>query len=124
VGSYGVGEVHDYLRDSALLPTRAHGSAASKVGRHQVTRETARRLGRLEARFNTNCRDPIEFRVLLVNPERGLTGVLVIEGDKPTMRIAGTPEEVERVRADLDRRRAARLLWKGGATDTHDYAPA
>jgi hypothetical protein len=28
------------------------------------------------------------------------------------------------VRADLEGRRAARLLWKGGATDTRDFAPA
>jgi hypothetical protein len=32
--------------------------------------------------------------------------------------------KVERARADLERRRAARLLWNGGASDTHDSAPA
>ena len=64
------------------------------------------------------------FRILLVHPEKGLTGVLVFETGKPTTKESGTPEEVERVRADLERRRAARLLSKGGAADTHDYAPA
>jgi hypothetical protein len=85
-----------------------------------VIRCISRRLERLETLTAANRREPIAFRVLLVDPERGLTGVLVIEGDKPTMRVAGTPEEVEKVRADLERRRAARLQWKGGATDTHD----
>jgi hypothetical protein len=33
----------------------------------------------------------------------------VIEGDKPTTSVAPTPEEVEKVRADLERRRAMRL---------------
>jgi hypothetical protein len=55
---------------------------------------------------------------------KGLTGVLLIESDKPITSIPATPEEVERVRADLDRRRAARLPLKGGVTDTHNCAPA
>ena len=59
---------------------------------------------------------PIVFRIpLSAHPEEGVTGVLVFENDKPTMKVTPTPEEVERVRADLERRRAARLLWKGGA---------
>ena len=58
---------------------------------------------------------PIVFRILLVDPEEGLMGVLVLEDDKPTMKVPPTPEEVERVRADLERRRAARPLSKGGA---------
>jgi uncharacterized hydantoinase/oxoprolinase family protein len=63
-------------------------------------------------------------RILLVHPEKGCTGVVLLETGKPTMHVDPTPEEVEEVRADLERRRAARLLWKGGATDTHDCAPA
>jgi hypothetical protein len=43
---------------------------------------------------------------------------------KPAHLLAETPEEVEKIRVDFERRRSARLLWKGGATDTHDYAPA
>ena len=90
-----------------------------------MTRGLCRRLGRLETRLAAEeAREPIKFRVLLVNPERGLAGVLVIEGDNPLIKEAGTPEEVEKVRADLERRRANRLLWKGGATDTQSAAPA
>jgi len=70
------------------------------------------------------ARGPIVFRVLLVHPEEGLTGVLRIESDKSTTSVPATPQEVERVRAGLELRRAARLAWKGGATDTHDRAPA
>jgi hypothetical protein len=80
-----------------------------------LTHHISRRLERLETRFIARVREPIVFRVLLVDPELGLTEVLVMEGDKPTMSVAGTPEEVERVRADLERRRAARLSWNGGA---------
>jgi hypothetical protein len=42
-----------------------------------------------------------------VHPEEGLTGVLVLETGKPTIHIDPTPEEVERVRASLEQRRAA-----------------
>jgi hypothetical protein len=89
-----------------------------------MVRNVFRRLERLEARAMATTRGPTVFRILLVNPEDGLTGVLVLEADKPTTKVPPTPEEVERVRADLERRRAARLLWKGGATDTHDCATA
>ena len=89
-----------------------------------MVRNVFRRLERLESHVAASTRGPIVFRILLVHPEEGLTGVLVLEADKPTMKVPPTPEEAERVRADLERRRAARLLWKGGATDTHDCAPA
>jgi hypothetical protein len=72
-----------------------------------VIRCISRRLERLETLTAANRREPIAFRVLLVDPERGLTGVLVIEGDKPTMRVAGTPEEVEKIGVDLERRRGS-----------------
>ena len=87
-----------------------------------MTRNVSRRLERLEARAVASARGPIVFRILLVHPEKGLSGVLLIESDKPTTSVPARPEEVERVRADLERRRAARL-WKGGTTDTHDCAP-
>jgi hypothetical protein len=74
-----------------------------------MNRNLPHRLERLETRFAAAGREPIVFRILLVNPERGLTEVLVIEGDKPSTRVAGTPEEVERVRAGMERRRAMRL---------------
>jgi hypothetical protein len=89
-----------------------------------MNRTVARRLERLEERAAASAREPFCCRILLVHPEMGLTGVLLIESDKPTTSVPATQEEVERVRADLDRRRATRLLWKGGATDTHDCAPA
>jgi hypothetical protein len=50
--------------------------------------------------------------------------VLVVETGQPDTMVPPTPEEVERVRADLDGRRAVRLAWKGGAPVTHDRAPA
>ena len=89
-----------------------------------MIRNVSRRLERLEVRAMATARCPIVFRILLVHPEKGLTGVLLIESDKPTTSVPATPEEVERVRADLERRRAARLLRTGGATDTHDCEPA
>jgi hypothetical protein len=89
-----------------------------------LTRNISRRLERLEERAMATTPGPIVFRILLVNSGEGLTGVLVLEDDKPTTKVSPTPEEVERVRVDLKRRRVARLLWKGGAPDTHDCAPA
>lgn len=87
-------------------------------------RNMFRRLERLEARAIGTAPATIEIRVLLVNPEKGVTGVLVFATGKPTTKDPPTPEEVERVRADLEHRRAARLPGKGDAVDTHDYAPA
>jgi hypothetical protein len=87
-------------------------------------RNVFRRLERLEARVVASTPGTIEIRVVPVNPEAGATGVLVFETGKPTTKVPPTPEEIERVRADLERRGAARLAWKGGAADTHDYAPA
>jgi hypothetical protein len=74
-----------------------------------MVRNVFRRLERLEARVATTP-GTIEIRVLLVHPEKGLTGVLVFGDDNSTTEVPPTPEEVERVRADLERRRAARLL--------------
>ena len=85
-----------------------------------MIRNVARRIQRLEARVVATTPRPIEVRILLVSPEEGLTGVLVHNSDGSITKETGTPEEKERVRADLERRRADRLQWKGGATDTHD----
>jgi hypothetical protein len=85
-----------------------------------VVRNVFRRIQRLEARAAANAPGTIEIRVLLVHPENGVTGVLVFATDKPTIKVPPTPEEVERVRAELEQRRAARLQWMGGATDTHN----
>jgi hypothetical protein len=83
-----------------------------RSGTGAMTRNLSHRLGRLETRFA-----PIHTfhaRVCLVHPEKGVTGVLVIDGDKPALHVPPTPEEVEKVRADLERRRVARLSWNGG----------
>ena len=89
-----------------------------------MNRTVARRLERLEERAAAIAPKSFSCRILLVHPEKGLTGVLLIESDKPTASVPATPEEVERVRADLERRQATRLLRKGGATDKYDCVPA
>ena len=89
-----------------------------------MNRTVARRLERLEERAAASARDPFRCRIHLVDPEKGLTGVLLIESDKPTTSVPAMPEEVERVRADLERRRAARLLWKESAIETRACGPA
>jgi hypothetical protein len=99
---------------------REHDYVTDAQGKDLATGEDRSALLRLARPIS----EPPVFRILLVHPEKGLTGVLLIESDKPTTSVPATPEEVERVRADLERRRAARLLWKGGATDTNDCAPA
>lgn len=72
-----------------------------------MIRTVARRLTRLEERAAVTSKQWIHtVRVLLVNPEKGCTGVMVVETGKPITRVDPTPEEVARVRADLDKRRA------------------
>jgi hypothetical protein len=88
-----------------------------------MVRNVFRRLERLETRAAVATHGTIEIRILLVHPEQGLTGVLVF-GATGTTKESGTADEIERVRADLERRQAARLPGKGGATDTNDCAPA
>ena len=79
-----------------------------------MNRQISRRLGLLEVRA-AQVSKPWHFsaRFLLVDPEKGLTGVVVTETCKQTQHVSPTPAEVERVRADLDRRRG-RPLWNGG----------
>jgi hypothetical protein len=89
-----------------------------------MVRNVFRRLERLETRVATSTPGTIQIRVLLVHPEEGLTGVLVFETGKPTTKEPGTAEEKERIRAELEQRRAARLPRKADPTDTNDYAPA
>jgi hypothetical protein len=48
------------------------------------------------------------MRILLVHPEKGCTGVLLLETGKPNMKVDPTAENVEWVRADLERHRAGR----------------
>ncbi len=72
-----------------------------------MIRNVCRRLERLEARAAAAARDySFSYRILLVDPEEGCTGVLLLESGKPTTNVAPTPEDKERVRADLERHRA------------------
>lgn len=85
-----------------------------------MIRGVSRRLERLESRAALASKDrSISFRIHLVDPEKGLTGVLVLESDKPTTHVPPTPEEIERVRAELEQRRAARI-----PSDISSYQPA
>src|SRR5580700_4213227 len=59
---------------------------ASYDKRARVIRNVSRRLERLEARAAVaSARKSFSFRIHLVDQEKGLTGVLVLESDKPTM---------------------------------------
>jgi hypothetical protein len=90
-----------------------------------MNRTVSRRLDRLEERAAVASRKwSHSVRLLLVDPQNGCTGVLVMETGKPNREEPPTPEEVERVRADLERHRAGRLPSKGGARDTHDCPKA
>ncbi|MGA2713358.1 MAG: hypothetical protein ABSG41_09635 [Bryobacteraceae bacterium] len=74
-----------------------------------MIRSVSRRLERLEARAVVASKKwSFSARILLVHPEKGLTGALLLETGKPTMHVDPTPEEVEEVRADLERRRVDR----------------
>jgi hypothetical protein len=74
-----------------------------------MNRTVSRRLDRLEERAAVASRKwSHSVRLLLVDPQKGCTGVLVMETGKPHRKEPPTPEEVERVRADLERHRAGR----------------
>ena len=72
-------------------------------------RTVARRLERLEQRAALATKAWIHtVRILMVHPQNGCTGAMVMETGKPTTRVEPTPEEIEHVRADLEKRRAGR----------------
>jgi hypothetical protein len=74
-----------------------------------LTRNVSRRLEQIEERAAVaSARKSFCCRIHLVDPEKGLTGILVLEPGKPTMHVAPTPEEIEEVRTDLERRRGGR----------------
>lgn len=74
-----------------------------------MIRNVTRRLERLEANATVALKKwSHSVRILLVHPQDGCTGVIVMETGKPTIRVDPTPEEVEQVRADLEKRRAGR----------------
>lgn len=73
-----------------------------------MNRTVSRRLERLEERAAIASRKwSHSVRILLVDPVKGCTGVIVMETGKPYMHVDPTPEDVERVRADLEKHRAA-----------------
>jgi hypothetical protein len=74
-----------------------------------MMRNVFRRLERLESRAIVTTPGTVKIRVHLVHPEEGLTNIIVFATGKPTIRLPPTPEEIERVRADLEQRRAARV---------------
>jgi hypothetical protein len=62
-----------------------------------VTRNVTRRLERLEARAAVTAKAWIHsVRILLVDPQDGCTGVIVIETGKPDLHVDPTPEESNR----------------------------
>jgi hypothetical protein len=82
-----------------------------------VIRCISRRLERLETLTAASRRDPIAFRVLLVDPERGLTGVLVIEGDNRQRQLGRPPRRP--IRAPyFDFQSKGRLIGLGGHLKT------
>ena len=79
-----------------------------------MIRSIARRLQHLEVRANATAKTKLfSVRIRLVHPEKGVTGVLLLETGKPTTRVPATPEDEASVRESLTRHRAA----SGTATD-------
>jgi hypothetical protein len=107
-------------------PTKEPFSLRSSGGLRAPTARTAlqvrnvsRRLERLEQSASAAAKPRIHsVRILLVNPIKGCTGVMVIETGKPITRVDSTPEEIEHVRADLEKRRAP----AGKSTDISRYS--
>ncbi len=73
------------------------------------------KLDRLERRFRPPEIRTFSARILFIHPQEGVKKVLVMETGKPNIEVEPTPEEVEEVRADLERRQAASLQWSRGA---------
>jgi hypothetical protein len=71
-----------------------------------LIRNLPRRLKRLETQAAV-LREDNSFlvRIHFVDPEKGLTGIMLLESGKPTIEVAPTPAEVESVRASLNLRR-------------------
>ena len=79
-----------------------------------MVRNVFRRLERLEARAAVASKKwSHSVRILLVHPEAGCTGVIVMETGKPTIEVPPTQEDVERVRADLEHRRGGSSAREG-----------
>jgi hypothetical protein len=77
--------------------------------RAPMVRNVFRQLERLETRAAAATKKwSYSARILVVDPEKGCTGVVVLETGKPTTRVPTTPEDIEWVRADLEKHRAGR----------------
>jgi hypothetical protein len=77
-------------RDAAALPPAPLGGAAARVRMATLIRSVSRRLERLEERATAaNARESFCCRVHLVHPEKGLTGILVLESNKRTIHLEG-----------------------------------
>jgi hypothetical protein len=67
-----------------------------------------RRLERLEERTGAaSTTKSFSWRIHLADPEKGLTGILVLGSDKSTIHVDPTPEEVETGARFLEQSRAA-----------------
>ena len=79
-----------------------------------MIRTVSRRLSRLEERAAMAKTDrSISIRIRLVHPEEGCTGVLLFEPGQPTIAAPPTREDIEEIRADLERRRAQTAHYRG-----------
>jgi hypothetical protein len=93
---------------SALDSDKINGQTTEAVRR--MTSRVFRRLERLELRkAAASGVTSIPIRVLLMDAERGLTGVLLLDGANPTTPVPATAEEEASVREDLARRASARI---------------
>ena len=64
-----------------------------------MIRSIARRLQHLEVRANATAKTKFcSVRIRLVHPEKGVTGVLLLETGKPLTRVSATQEDEESVR--------------------------
>jgi hypothetical protein len=96
-------------RHSAGTLTRTNGWTIEEAG-GRMTGRVFRRLERLELR-NAPARGitSIPIRVLLVDREKGLTGVLLLDGSNTTTSVSATAEEEASFREGLARRPMARM---------------
>jgi hypothetical protein len=71
-----------------------------------MTRIVSRRIERLEERTAVAIRTrSFSARVFLVDPETGLTGVLRLDSNKPTITTLATPAEEEWFRTHICQKR-------------------
>jgi hypothetical protein len=69
----------------------------------------AKRPDQLAFRNTATGITSIPIRVLLVDPGKGLTGVLLLDGANPTTSVSATAEEEASVRASIARRASAKI---------------